>query len=315
MAKSMKRRCRSHDYSDRCIYMVTISKEDYIEPFCEIRNIGTDREIRAQSNLSRLGHIISYCLRQIPIDYPDAKILQYAIMPDHIHFVIYIMKKVDYHLGTLIGNFTGNCTRANNNQPIFTEGFNDRIVRKKGQLDLLIKYVRDNPYRLLVRQLNPHLFSKCHTIIIDGKAFSSYGNFMLLRNPYIEPVRISSRFTPDELSRRKRVWTETIRQQGVLVSPFISKAEKEIRDRAIEEGASIILIERENFAERYKPAGKLFDLCTEGRALIISLGDERSDSPSVTRTEALRMNDLAEYLATSAAASMTLRPLNPPIPD
>lgn len=58
----------------------------------------------------------------------------------------------------------------------------------------------------------------------------------------MEPVRISSKFTKEELEARKAVWNEVIRECGVLVSPFISSAEKEIRDAAIANGASLILI-------------------------------------------------------------------------
>jgi len=51
---------------------------------------------------------------------------------------------------------------------------------------------------------------------------------------------LSRRYSSAELQRLKRQWDETIRSQGVLISPFIHPVEKEYMQRGIEDGASII---------------------------------------------------------------------------
>lgn len=306
----MKRRCNSHDYSSRCIYMITLSKTPYAAPFSDIVNAANDRTIRPMVRLLPSGSLISRQLRQIPLEFPEARILQYAIMPDHLHFVIFITRPTDYRLGKLIGRFTGNCTRANNLNPIFEEGYNDRIVRKKGQLDTLIKYVRDNPRRLLIRRLHPELFSSRHTVFLNGSPFMTYGNILLLRHPVKEAVRISSKFTKEELEVRKAVWNEAIREQGVLVSPFISPAEKEIRDAAIADGASVILVTNSEFGERFKPSGSLFELCSQGRLLLISAREPGCTSQTITRADALRMNNLAESICAGLPEQLTARLYN-----
>ena len=101
-------------------------------------------------------------------------------------------------------------------------------------------------------------------------------------------------------------WEETIRANGVLVSPFISDREKYWERRAIAERAGVILITRDEFGERYKPGGKFFDLCAEGRLLIISTG-EGAKGGKLSRAESLAMNDLAARIAAGVPEDLRLR--------
>ena len=77
----------------------------------------------------------------------------------------------------------------------------------------------------------------------------------------IRAVRISRRFQPEELHDLKVCWLRTIENGGVLVSPFISVAEKRVRDYAIANDGRLILIEQNGFGPRYKPSGQYFELC------------------------------------------------------
>lgn len=302
MAESMKRRCNHHDYRSRSIYMVTITKAAGIGSFSTIlggtMTGGPTTNAIPVTKLTSTGRIIAAELKRLPQQFPDCRILQYVIMPDHLHFVIFIIRAVAYPLGELVGRLTGNCTRANQGIPLFEPGFNDRIVRKEGQLNTLIQYVRDNPRRLLLRRMNPELFSRQNEIAIGGRSLHSFGNYLLLDHPVIEAVRVSSKFSAEELENRKRDWAEAIRQNGVLVSPFISPAEKTIRDLAVEGEASLIIITREQFPERYKPSGWMFDLCARGRLLLISTG--AGEKQPLRRSEALEMNGLAEAIASGS---------------
>lgn len=125
-------------------------------------------------------------------------------------------------------------------------------------------------------------------------------------------MRISRRYTESQLAALHQEWEETIRSHGVLVSPFISPREKEWEKRGIEEGAGVILITREVFRERFKPSGRLFDLCADGRLLLISTGKSVSDE-KLTRQEALAMNELAERIADGLPLDLRLK--RPPTPE
>ena len=79
---------------------------------------------------------------------------------------------------------------------------------------------------------------------------------------------------------------------GVLVSPFISEAEKQIRKEAEAAGAKIILITNESFPEKFKPAAHNFILCEQGKLLIMA--PLKTMPP--TRQTFMLLNSLAEHL-------------------
>lgn len=84
---------------------------------------------------------------------------------------------------------------------------------------------------------------------------------------------------------------------GVLVSPFISGDEKDIRRKAEDMNGRIILISNEGFGERQKPAAHDFARCAAGNLLILTPTDYTSYS-SLTRETCLAMNSLATAIAT-----------------
>lgn len=301
-----KSRSKTHDYRSRCIYLVTIVKAATTpvlsHPFGGLRSATVIPGVRTTSS----GDIVKSQLRNIPVKFPEARLLQYVVMPDHLHLVIDIQRPTSYHLGELIATFTGDCTRAAGlDNPFFEPGYHDRILRHKGQLRNMIDYVRDNPRRLIIKREHPEYFSQPQQLLTCGKTYIVYGNFLLLRNPAISAVRISRRFSEQELRARHAEWEETIRGNGVLVSPFISAAEKQVRDEAIAKGGNIILITREEMEDKFKPSGRMFQLCSEGRLLIISTG-KAGISATISRSEAMAMNALTEIIASDTRPAFTL---------
>lgn len=101
--------------------------------------------------------------------------------------------------------------------------------------------------------------------------------------------------TPAQHARHRAEWLYTADNGGVLVSPFISKREKEIRYEAEQAGGRLILITHDAFGDRYKPAAHDFALCAEGRMLIISLA--RPPKPSLSRPDCMEMNALAALIS------------------
>lgn len=152
----------------------------------------------------------------------------------------------------------------------------------------------------------PELFERVQCVKISDREMDLYGNFQLLKHPIITPAIVSSRYTVEEAAIWSRAWDEAIRTQGVLVSPFISEAEQALMDRAIEEGASIIRIIPDGIPPKYKPAGKEFDLCAEGRCLHIGPPRPSKRRHMITRGECLALNDIARWIASHPADVMTL---------
>lgn len=309
-----------HDYTSRCYYMITFNKSEEAPIFSEITGSIVNNNVSVFNNLNAIGELIRRAILDLPVSFPHVEICNYCIMPDHVHLVMFVREKTDIHLGRIVRKLKSDSTGAYkkqypdsqialNNLSLFHKGFNDKIVMKTGQLATFKRYVKDNPRRFLLKSRYNEFFTRSGRIKIAGKEFSIFGNFLLLRHPVRECVRVSSKFSQEEMQSRQRSWEEAIRGCGVLVSPFISKEEKKIRDNGIERGASIIRIVENGFPERYKPEGKEFELCSEGRLLLIAPAEYNTRKESLRREVCLEMNSLAEFIATEEGAMSLLSKL------
>ncbi len=254
-----------------------------------------------------------------------------VVMPDHVHFIIHVREYLPAHLGRYISRLKTVCTLAVSELPgypvdtdgnplhIFEDNYHDRIIRNDSMLETERRYLDDNPRRHLLRKQHPEYFSSPVRIAINGEHYAAFGNILLLKDIHPEPAIISRRYTTEHLSRLKAGWEEAARSRKALVSPFISKPEKEIRKATLESGGRIIEILDNGFPERYKPSGTAFDLCLEGRLLQIApLVYETSKIP-LTRNRALELNATARQIAAlaatpAAAGSLRVGPLSPKPP-
>lgn len=287
--------------------MITIRKSSFVPAFSRFLPARPNEDVPSLE-LTTTGKILPTALDEMTTKYPELEILAKVCMPDHLHFIVFVTKDTSYHLGKAIGFFKGRCSKKlweqldiepgnAYAQPIFEDGFHDRILSRQGQLPTMLNYVRDNPRRAWIKQMNPRLFTDRQTILINNCEYDTFGNLFLLRNPDIQQVRVSSKYTNDELEAHVNTWIRTIEEGGVLVSPFISPAEKAYRDKAIEADANLIILEKNGFPERYKPSGRFFELCAEGRLLLIAPREHRMLSESITRSQALALNELASFIA------------------
>ena len=213
-------------------------------------------------------------------------------------------------LGYYISNLTGAIRRewkaiTGYEYPLFEKGYNDRIIHPQRPLDTIFRYIRENPHRLAARKMYPTFFRRVYNIIISGKSYQSYGNQFLLRNPFKEQVIVHRSDDEDTRRRMRALWHYTAVNGGVLVSPFISPAEKAIRDEAIQAGGRIIHTTHTPFPDRYKPNAREFDLCCQGRLLILAPTVPSSIVPSssdtISRAQCLDMNTLAADICAEGA--------------
>lgn len=301
-------RCPFHDYRSKTVYLITINKGPSIPDFSLCYGSKSLFYQDAGIRYFDLGRHIKNELWNIRNKFKEATVKQYVVMPDHIHFVIDIQSRTDYHLGDLISIYKNTVNDKAGIKGVFEEGYHDRILRGPGQYDRMVHYVKDNPRRRLIKTNMREFFGKPKVINLAGNDYLIYGNFFLLKNPIFSNVRFSSKYSPSELTSHCKEWEETIRSNGVLVSPFIHDKEKEYRDMAIQNGASLIQLTRDPIGDRFKPSGRYFDLCAEGRLLLISTYRSGQDK-RITRGEALAMNALAETICTSDGSTLHLRSL------
>lgn len=274
-----------HDYRSRCIYMLTLRKSASVPDFGQL--------VGEKIELSETGRFVKRQIGLIPLLDRAFRVLQFSIMPDHVHILLFVQSILEESLGKYIARFKIGVNQRAGGIPVFEEGFNDQILMKERSLDTLFNYIRDNPRRLAVRKAHPEYFRRVNGLDIEGKRYSVYGNLFLLHNPFREQVVIHRADNADVRAANRDRWLYTAANGGVLVSPFISPAEKAVRTEAEEAGAKIILITNEQMGERYKPTGREFRLCESGRLLIVSV----PGPGSLTRRACLEMNALAKAIA------------------
>lgn len=284
-----------HDYTQRCIYMITLNKNPLMENFGILQGdyrIQTGQKGAAFISSTALGKAIKNTLRRFNSTEPNVRVLQYALMPDHLHILLFVEYPTEDTLGKIIARFKIEVNKASGITGVFAKGFNDQILKSSRSLAVLYRYLRENARRLAVRRARPEFFRRVNALEIGGKTFQAYGNFQLLDCPFKEQVIVHRADSSETRQKNREQWLYTAANGGVLVSPFISPAEKEIRKEAEEAGGRFILIISEPMGERYKPAGRDFELCEAGRLLIVSAnlpGD-------LSRQTCITMNGLAQNI-------------------
>ena len=298
--RNNKRRAAWHDYKAPNIYMITITKDSFTPQLSTI----FEQEGVIYHKCARLGSLVEQQLKNLNKIHPALHLGKYIIMPDHIHFILWVSDNLEKHAAIYIGQFKGKCSRAwwgdspsDKGKPLYESGFHDRIIMKQGQLQKIYAYIADNPRRLWIKVHNPQLFSVRHRLVINGEEFQCLGNVFLLDDFDKVSVRVSSRFSAEELTRRKRQWLHTIENGAVLVGAFISPAEQAVLNYAIQNDGRLIVMLPEGFGPKFKPSGQLFDLCNAGRALVVGKPYGPGAQPKLDRDWALHLNAQAEQVA------------------
>lgn len=135
--------------------------------------------------LNDFGKAVDEQIMAIPVSFPQVKIIERIVMPNHIHFIIrvkewlpekqplgYIIDRFKswvnrrykmYCLGLPANTVMYSCSRSMSTKQgsrsvstkpsrklnlVFEEGFHDRILFREGQLANMIDYCRENPLRL-----------------------------------------------------------------------------------------------------------------------------------------------------------------------
>ncbi len=260
-----------HDYKSRCIYHITIGKAPGCPAFSRVSGSPESPLVTR----SRIGEIVESQILNLNNLCPHLQILQYVIMPDHIHFAVFAREYLPRSLGSYIGMMKVKCGQLIRAEfpeviSVFNKDFHDRYLRPVHSLEVIIEYIRQNPCRLLIRRSNPDFFRQCNNIRIKDRLWQAYGNIQLLENPFKAPVIIHRSDSTNMLDNKMRRWMHLMENGGVLVSPFISKGEKEVRHMCESARGKIILLSNVPFGEREKPAEHDFMLCAEGRLLILA---------------------------------------------
>lgn len=285
--------------------------------------------------LSPLGKAVEQDWMAISHYHPEVKVIALQIMPDHLHSILFVKERMPQHLGHVIKGFKASTNKAYRrliepattvhsaatvSQPtedtacstegpaslrpkpdrkhglLWSIGYTDGILGRKGQLDNWLVYLRDNPRRLLMKRLHPEFFRVQRHVKVGAYEFSAIGNRYLLTHPVRLQVQCSRRLTEEEIVRQTNYYLEMARRGAVLVSPSISPGEKAIMREAFDAGYPLILLQENGFTDLAKPGGTRFDACAEGRLLILAPWEHHNERLTINRSQCLSLNEMARII-------------------
>lgn len=309
----MKRRKAGHDYQGRCIYMITLTVDGRRPLLGILCGPNNDSSGLPYIEPTELEQRVLQQWQEISQYHPEVRLLDVQLMPDHLHGIIYVTKRLPYHLGHVINGFKHGCNcllsdlsvhcepPARNIMPLWEKGYNDQILKGKHQLDRWKKYLKDNPRRLWEKRQHPELFTARQGFVLGGTNVTVMGNIFLLDYPVKVQVQCSRRLTVEEIEHESNRIISLAQDGAVLVSPCISPGEKAIMKRAFEAGTPQIILLENGFAPMQKPSGRQFDACVQGRLLLVAPWPHHNDHRVITREQCLQLNELCRLICEPAA--------------
>lgn len=281
---------------------------------------------------TKLGNALVEKLLNHPTYYPEVQIVQYCLMPDHLHVILYVKRPMEQTFNTVVRSLwqaakklgrvydtpsinpesDSGLTNGENTDapfPIFTERPFVRPMSRRGQLKTMIHYVQMNPQRLATKRLMPELFWVQEGIEIAGRMYKGVGNAELLQRAQYMPVHVRRTMVDEAMhgdDKRLRDYMNgcviAAPQGMVMVSPFISEYEKAVMEVLLKEKLPFIYIADNGFRDYYKPSAALFDAVARKQVLILSPWEYDPHKKHVSRTECVAMNKMAEEICSLSFA-------------
>jgi len=302
------------------IYHVTLTIPTR-EPLLGTLVVPNGEAEKASVEATSLGRLVIWCFNQIPIQHPEIRNLQYCLMPDHFHGIIYVTQAMPVGILTVVRGFWQGCKKVAKNLNVsvkantirhneqsnstFTDKPFIRVMSRRGQLDTMMRYVQLNPVRLATKRLHPGYFHVMHNVRVAGHVFDAVGNVAILMNPHRATVHVHKELVMDAerhgntqpLRDYKNNCIIQARQGVTMVSPFISPHEQEVEQVLIREQHPIIVLMDNGFRDYYKPSALLFDACAEGRVLLLAPTTYDENKKAISRQECVQLNHITDEIA------------------
>lgn len=314
------------------VYHITLTVPSR-EPLFGTLVIPDGNPSNAKIERTALGNAVIDELYVMGRHYPAIRILQFCLMPDHLHAVIHVTQVMDTSIRNVVRGYwqgvkklgraytlsvspelnsgttnegarlAGTTNKGGYAFPVFTERPFIRPLSRRGQLNTMIRYVQMNPERLATKRLRPGFFRVQKNIEIGGRKYDGVGNVGLLMSEHFEPVHVRSVMVKaaeqgdaEPLRNYMNGCVLAARRGTVMVSPFISPQEKQVMRVLLQEQRPFVLLTDNGFREYYKPGDELFDACAAGRLLILSPWPYDEGKRHISRAECVALNAMAEEI-------------------
>ena len=236
----MGRRCRNWDYRGTGTYLITLVLNDRSKPL-----LGRLAEDRPEIILSELGRAVERHFLRMSEFSPDIMVLGVQIMPEHLHGVVRVMRRMLKPLGEHLRGFkigvtkiarVGGFLRSSidagahvRGYGLFADGFVDTILFDEKAVVQGLAYIRDNPRRLFEKHAHPELFRVLRDLEWRSPNggqllhFAAIGNQALLAAPQLLQVQCSRHYF--EYARRCDGSLDREASPSRMTVEFLEKAE------------------------------------------------------------------------------------------
>ena len=132
-------RLPTYDYTNKGLYFVTIFTKGKAHILGHLEN--------QTMNFTLAGHIVDHTLCDMKNQYDDVSIIQYVIMPNHVHLIVAIQENKnhsDMSLSQFINLLKGRMSRKYGSS-LCQRGFYEHVVRNEADLFRIMEYIENNP--------------------------------------------------------------------------------------------------------------------------------------------------------------------------
>lgn len=143
--QTRRHRLVGHDYSDPGYYFVTFGTKNGRQL------LGT--LVDKRMILSPIGQVVEEMLTSLPKELEQMEIDCFALMPDHVHVLVYlIIDSEPISISDIVRLIKGRSAAMHRKLTddrigLWQKGFHDQIVRNESHLDSVRRYIVENPLR------------------------------------------------------------------------------------------------------------------------------------------------------------------------
>lgn len=153
-------RLREYDYSQCNAYFATICIHNRLPLFGTVQELSVGAALRGRPNRPDL--MAEKWLLELQNKYPKATLDYYCIMPDHIHFILFLDTGATYTLPEMIGWYKTMTTNeyirgvkaglyAPFNKKLWQRDYFEHIIRNDIDLYETRKYIENNPIQWILK--------------------------------------------------------------------------------------------------------------------------------------------------------------------
>lgn len=164
-------RLRGYDYTAAGAYFITICTQDRECLFGHVKD--------ASVHYNPFGKIAAECWQQIPDHFPNVRLDEWVVMPNHVHGIIVIVSGTHAvgrthasplrvyrgpdrgSIGAIVGSYKSavtkriNVLRGKPGERVWQREYHDRIIRNDDEWERIRWYIRRNPEKWDSDRNNP----------------------------------------------------------------------------------------------------------------------------------------------------------------